>query len=160
MAVLSRRCLIIEWMVASPKLMCCFLRGASASPPHRRVSVPCLLPALQGIWCSSPALSCGWSQVACGPPDGYSWLDGLLRNPWSGVQTPQVLGYSRMRVAEPLVGGSNPYGAGMTLRDGGLGPHMSNQGTPWRRFHGPGYSWLDRSLRNPWSGVQTPQVPG
>jgi hypothetical protein len=29
---------------------------------------------------------------------GYSWLDGLLRNPWSGVQTPQVLGYSRLRV--------------------------------------------------------------
>ncbi len=28
---------------------------------------------------------------------GYSWLDGLLRNPWSGVQTPQVLGYSGLR---------------------------------------------------------------
>ncbi len=67
---------------------------------------------------------------------GYSWLDGLLRNPWSGVQTPQVLMYSGMRVAEPLVGGSNPYGAGGTLRDGGLGPHMSNQGTPCRRFPG------------------------
>ncbi len=65
---------------------------------------------------------------------GYSWLDGLLRNPWSGVQTPQVLGYSGMRVAEPLVGGSNPYGAEVTLRGRGLGPHMSNQGTPWRRF--------------------------
>ncbi len=39
---------------------------------------------------------------------GYSWLDGLLRNPWSGVQTPQVLGYSGLRVAEPLVRGSNP----------------------------------------------------
>jgi hypothetical protein len=67
---------------------------------------------------------------------GYSWLDGLLRNPWPGVQTPQVLGYSGMRVAEPLVGGSNPYGAGETLRGRGLGPHMSNQGTPWRRFPG------------------------
>ncbi len=39
---------------------------------------------------------------------GYSWLDGLLRNPWSGVQPPQVLGYSGLRVAEPLVRGSNP----------------------------------------------------
>jgi hypothetical protein len=67
---------------------------------------------------------------------GYSWLDGLLRNPWSGVQTPQVLGHSGMRVAEPLVGGSNPYGAGVTLRGWGLGPHMSNQGTPRRRFPG------------------------
>jgi hypothetical protein len=67
---------------------------------------------------------------------GYSWLDGLLRHPWSGVQTPQVLGYSGMRVAEPLVGGSNPYGARVTLCGGGLGPHMSNQGTPWRRFPG------------------------
>ncbi len=36
---------------------------------------------------------------------GYSWLDKLLRNPWSGVQTPQVLGYSGLRVAEPLVRG-------------------------------------------------------
>ncbi len=36
---------------------------------------------------------------------GYSWFDGLLRNPWSGVQTPQVLGYSGLRVAEPLVRG-------------------------------------------------------
>jgi hypothetical protein len=38
---------------------------------------------------------------------GYSWLDGLLRNPRSGVQTPQVLGYSGLRVAEPFVRGSN-----------------------------------------------------
>jgi hypothetical protein len=53
---------------------------------------------------------------------GYSWLDGLLRNPWSGVQTPQVLGYSGLRVAEPLVRGSNPYGAGVTLRGWGWGP--------------------------------------
>jgi hypothetical protein len=60
---------------------------------------------------------------------GYSWLDELLRNPCSGVQTPQVLGYSGMRVAEPLVGGSNPYGAGVSLRGWGLGPHMSNQDT-------------------------------
>ncbi len=67
---------------------------------------------------------------------GYSWLDGLLRNPWSGVQTPQVLGYSGMRVAEPLVGGSNPNGAGVSLRGGGLGPHMSNQGIPCCRFPG------------------------
>ncbi len=50
---------------------------------------------------------------------GYSWLDGLLRNPWSGVQTPQVLGYSGLRVAEPLVRGSNPYGAGVCLRGWG-----------------------------------------
>jgi hypothetical protein len=41
----------------------------------------------------------------------YGW--GLL-NPWSGVQ--------------------NPYGAGVSLRGRGLGPHMSNQGTPWHRF--------------------------
>jgi hypothetical protein len=39
---------------------------------------------------------------------GYSWFDRLLRNPWSGVQTPQVLGYSGLRVAEPLVRSSNP----------------------------------------------------
>ncbi len=39
---------------------------------------------------------------------GYSWLDELLRNPWSGAQTPQVLGYSGLRVAEPLVRGANP----------------------------------------------------
>jgi hypothetical protein len=67
---------------------------------------------------------------------GYSWFDGLLRNPWSGVQTPQVLGYSGMRVAKPLVGGSNPYGAGVSLHNRGLGSHMSNQGTPWHRFPG------------------------
>jgi hypothetical protein len=34
---------------------------------------------------------------------GYSWLEGLFKNPWSGVQPPQVLGYSGLRVAEPLV---------------------------------------------------------
>ncbi len=38
---------------------------------------------------------------------GYSWLDGLLKKPWSGVQTPQVLGYSGLRVDEHLVRGSN-----------------------------------------------------
>ncbi len=53
---------------------------------------------------------------------GYSWLDGLLRNPWSGVQTPQVLGYSGLRVAEPLVRDSNPYGAGVSLCSRGWGP--------------------------------------
>ncbi len=61
---------------------------------------------------------------------GYSWLEGLLRNPWSGVQTPQVLGYSELRVAEPLVRGSNPYSAAVSLCGWGLGPHMSNQGAP------------------------------
>jgi hypothetical protein len=34
---------------------------------------------------------------ACRITIGYSWLDGLLRNPWPGVQTPQVLGYSGLR---------------------------------------------------------------
>jgi hypothetical protein len=53
---------------------------------------------------------------------GHSWLDRLLRNPWSGVQTPQVLGYSGLRVAEPLVRGSNPYGAGFPSTVGGWGP--------------------------------------
>jgi hypothetical protein len=38
----------------------------------------------------------------------YSWLEGLLINPWSGVQTPQVLGYSELRMTEPLVRDSNP----------------------------------------------------
>ncbi len=62
--------------------------------------------------------SCGTSHPhSCSPLNhgtlltgaiGYSWLDGLLRNPWSGVQTPQVLGYSGLRVAEPLIRGSNP----------------------------------------------------
>ena len=68
-------------------------------------------------------------------PHGYSWFDGLLRNPRSGVQTPQVLGYSPIRAAlilgsgvqtptrgwgptgytgkvcaqEPTIEGSNPY---------------------------------------------------
>jgi hypothetical protein len=37
---------------------------------------------------------------------------------------------------EPLVRGSNPSGAGVFLRGWGLGPHMSNQGTPWRRYSG------------------------
>jgi hypothetical protein len=74
------------------------------------------------------------AQIHTMAPIGYSWFDGLLRNPWSGVQTPQVLGYSGTRVAEPLVGGSNPYGAGVTLRGWGLGSHMSNQGTLWHRF--------------------------
>ncbi len=87
---------------------------------------------------------------------GYSWLDGLLRNPWSGVQTPQMLGYSGLRVAVPLVRGSNPYGAGVSLRGWGLGPHMSNQVTPWHRFpgvesrkpsdpHGTGHPGLDNT---------------
>jgi hypothetical protein len=67
---------------------------------------------------------------------GYSWLDGLLRNPWSGVQTPQVLGYSELRVANPLFRGSNPYGAGVSLRGWGLRHHMSNQVTPCCRFPG------------------------
>ncbi len=41
-------------------------------------------------------------------PHGYSWFDGLLRNPRSGVQTPQVLGYSPMRVALILGRGFKP----------------------------------------------------
>ncbi len=61
---------------------------------------------------------------------GYGWLNELLRNPWSGVQAPQVPGYSGLRVAELFVGGSNPYSAGVFLRDWGLGPLMSNQGIP------------------------------
>jgi hypothetical protein len=65
---------------------------------------------------------------------GYSWLDGLFRTPWSGVQTPQVLGFSGLRVVEPLIGGSNPYGAGVIPCGRGLGLHMSNQGTPCCRF--------------------------
>ena len=65
---------------------------------------------------------------------GYSWLDGLLRNPWSGVQTPQVLGYSGLRAADPLVRGSIPYGAGVSLRSWGFELHMSNQGTIERRY--------------------------
>ncbi len=69
---------------------------------------------------------------------GYSWLDVVLRNPWSGVQPPQVLGCSGLRAAEPLVRGSNPYGAGGSLRGWGLGSHMSNQGTHWRRFPAQG----------------------
>ncbi len=62
----------------------------------------------------------------------------MLRNPWPGVQTPQVLGCSGLRVAEPLVRGSNPYGAGVSLQGWRLGSHMSNQGTHWRRFPAQG----------------------
>ncbi len=50
------------------------------------------------------------------------------------AQEPLVRGYSRLRVAELLVRGSNPYGAGAFLRGRGLGLHMSNQGTLSRRF--------------------------
>jgi hypothetical protein len=43
-------------------------------------------------------------------PHGYSWFDGLLRNPRSGVQIPQVLGYSPIRAALILGSGvQNPY---------------------------------------------------
>jgi hypothetical protein len=52
-----------------------------------------------------------WRLSRTGPVEGtigYSWLDGLLRNPWSGVQTPQVLEYSGLSVVEPLGRGSNP----------------------------------------------------
>jgi hypothetical protein len=52
-------------------------------------------------------------------PHGYSWFDGLLRNPWSGVQTPQVLGYSPMRVALILGRGFKP------LRGVGV-PHVQS----------------------------------
>ncbi len=69
-------------------------------------------------------------------PHGYSWFDGLLRNPQSGVQTPQVLGYSGMRVALILGLGFKPLRDGVILRGRGLGSHMSNQGTLWRRFPG------------------------
>jgi hypothetical protein len=58
--------------------------------------------------CTFVPLVCGITQVGLRRAIGYSWLDGLLRNPWSGVLTPQVLGYSGLRVAEPLVRGSNP----------------------------------------------------
>ncbi len=99
-------------------------------------------------------------------PHGYSWFDGLLRNPRSGVQTPQVLGYSPITAA--LILGSSvqtptrgwgPTGytgkvyagayrapraydrgfkplRGVILRGRGLGSHMSNQGTLWRRYPG------------------------
>ncbi len=60
---------------------------------------------------------------------GYSWLDGLLSNPWPGVQTPQVLGYSGLRAAGPLVRGSSPYGDEVSLHGWGFELHMSNQGT-------------------------------
>jgi hypothetical protein len=43
-------------------------------------------------------------------PHGYSWFVGLLRNPRSGVQTPQVLGYSPIRATLILGSGvQNPY---------------------------------------------------
>ncbi len=97
---------------------------------------------------------------------GYSWFDGLLRNPRSGVQTPQVLGYSPIRAALILgqafktpTRGWGPTGytgkvyagayrapraynrgfkplRGVILRGRGLGSHMSNQGTLWRRYPG------------------------
>jgi hypothetical protein len=55
---------------------------------------------------------------------GYSWLDGLLRNPWSGVQTSQVLGYSGLGVAEPLARGSNPLMPKCSSTVGVGAPHV------------------------------------
>jgi hypothetical protein len=47
---------------------------------------------------------------------GYSWLEDYTWNHWSGAQTPVVL--ESFSVV------------------GGLGSHMSNQGTSWRRYSG------------------------
>ena len=107
-----------------------------------------------------------YTDVANTTPHGYSWFDGLLRNPRSGVQTPQVLGYSPIRAALILgqafktpTRGWGPTGytgkvcagayrapraydrgfkplRGVILRGRGLGSHMSNQGTLWRGYPG------------------------
>ncbi len=86
-------------------------------------------------------------------PHGYSWFDGLLRNPRSGVQTPQVLGYSGMRVALNPQSGFKPLRDGVILRGRGLGSHMSNQGILWRIF--PGETGL-KTIRPTWD--RTPGV--
>jgi hypothetical protein len=58
---------------------------------------------------------------------GYSWFDGLLRNPQSGVQTPQVLGYSGMRVAlNPRSGVQTPTRWSNPPRSGVGVPHVQS----------------------------------
>ncbi len=58
---------------------------------------------------------------------GYSWFDRLLRNPRSGVQTPQVLGYSGMRVAlNPWSGVQTPTRWSNPLRSGVGVPHVQS----------------------------------
>jgi hypothetical protein len=96
-------------------------------------------------------------------PHGYSWFDGLLRNPRSGVQTPLVLGYSGMRVALILGRGFKPLRGGVILRVWGLGSHMSNQGTHWRRFpaHGTvGWRVASRTLSQGFKPLRGSAVGG
>ncbi len=58
---------------------------------------------------------------------GYSWFNGLLRNPWSGVPTPQVLGYSGMRVAlNPRLGVQTPMRWSNPPRLGVGVPHVQS----------------------------------
>ncbi len=60
-------------------------------------------------------------------PHGYSWFDGLLRNPQSGVQTPQVLGYSGIRVAlNPRSGVQTPTRWSNPPRSGVGVPHVQS----------------------------------
>ncbi len=60
-------------------------------------------------------------------PHGYSWFEGLLRNPRSGVQTPQVLWYSGMRVAlNPRSGVQTPTRWSNPPRSGVRVPHVQS----------------------------------
>ncbi len=63
----------------------------------------------------------------CSGRTGYSWFDGLLRNPRSGVQTSQVLGYSGMRVAlNPRSGVQTPTRWSNPPRSGVGVPHVQS----------------------------------
>ncbi len=97
-------------------LYCCtgnMLHGAP--PPLHGLRRP---PACKGelpLHCyAGDVLQCTHTPSLAGEPSsmsphGYSWFDGLHRNPRSGVQTPQVLGYSGMRVAlNPCLGVQTP----------------------------------------------------
>ena len=90
--------------------MPCFALGMVATEPREGGNSP---PSTH----SPPLLS----------PHGYSWFDGLLRNPRSGVQTPQVLGYSGMRVAlNPRSGVQTPTRWRNPPRSGVGVPHVQS----------------------------------
>ncbi len=73
------------------------------------------------------------------PPDYIAEVLDLINTTWhshrhcfTAGETTAPEGTVGWRVAHRTLGegGSNPSGAGVLLRGWGLGPHMSNQGTP------------------------------
>ncbi len=59
-AIFSQRCSIIEWMVASPKLMYCFFSSARASSPtpYRRSSFPVSYALRYSVYAICISLCC------------------------------------------------------------------------------------------------------